>query len=105
MSTNPVSPSRTRRVVGARFTWRNGLTRLTSRFAVVDQERELTWTGSAMGVKVVHRHVLFVAGPDRTRLVTEESMAGVLAVLFFSSPKLETALDRWLGAISSAAAP
>jgi hypothetical protein len=75
-------------VVGTQFTWRNGQTRLRSRFAVVDQERELTWTGSAMGVKVVDRHVLSVAGAHRTRLVTEESMAGRLAVLFLSSPNL-----------------
>ena len=32
-------------------------------------------------------------------------MAGVLAVLFFSSPKLETALDRVVRRDSSAAAP
>src|SRR3954449_7546963 len=34
-------------VEGGHFTWRNGKTKLTSRFAVVDPARELTWTGMA----------------------------------------------------------
>ena len=91
--------------MGTQFTCNNGLTRLRSRFAVVDQERGADLDRIPIGVKVVHRHVLSAAGAHRTRLVTEESMAGRLEVLFFSSPKLEAALDRWLSAISSAAAP
>ena len=36
-------------VEGGRFTWRNGKTKLSSRFALVNPGRELTWTGTALG--------------------------------------------------------
>ena len=88
---------------GARFTWRNGKTRLASRFAVVDHERELTWTGTALGAKVVHRHVLRPTPDGGTELFTEESMAGPSLVLFFGSTKLYRALERWTSAITVAA--
>jgi hypothetical protein len=90
-------------VPGAQFTWRNGRTTLSSRFAVVDQHHELTWTGTSMGAKAVHRHVLSEAHDEHTRLATEESMAGSLVALFFSSAKLEASLEQWLRAISAAA--
>jgi hypothetical protein len=91
-------------VEGTRFTWRNGRTRLTSRFAVVEPGRELTWTGSALGTKVVHRHLLAPTSDGTTHLRSEESMAGPLLVLFFSEAKLHAALEKWLNAIASAAA-
>jgi hypothetical protein len=90
-------------VAGGRFTWRNGKARLTSRFAVVDPERELTWTGTGLGAKVVHRHVLEPTRDAKTSLFTEESMTGPLVALFFRSDKLRLALERWLTAISVAA--
>ena len=90
-------------VEGARFTWRNGRTRLTSRFAVVDANRELTWIGAALGAKVVHRHVMTPTEHGMTRLYSEESMAGPFLVLLFSSAKLHAALEQWLTAIKSAA--
>jgi hypothetical protein len=88
---------------GTRFTWRNGSTRLTSRFAVVDPHHELTWTGEAFGAKVVHRHILTGLEDGRTRLRTEESMSGVSAVVFFGRDKLRAALEGWLAAIARAA--
>jgi Polyketide cyclase / dehydrase and lipid transport len=90
-------------VEGAPFTWRNGRTRMTSRFAVVDGLHELTWTGTALGAKVVHRHVMTPTGQGTTRLCSEESMAGPLLVLVFSSAKLHAALEQWLTAIRTAA--
>ena len=90
-------------VEGARFTWRNGKARLASRFAVVDPNRELTWTGTNMGAKVVHRHVLEPVSDGRTRLLTEESMTGMLLVLLFSRAKLRSSLEHWLSAIAAAA--
>ena len=90
-------------VEGGRFTWRNGKTKLTSRFAVVSPARELTWTGTALGSKVVHRHLLTPITTSQTLLVTEESMAGPLLVLLYSSAKLHASLDTWLTAIASAA--
>ena len=85
------------------FTWRNGRTKLTSRFAVVNPRHELTWTGRALGSKVVHRHLLAPAPNGQTRLATEESMAGPFLVLFYSSAKLRASLDIWLTAIADAA--
>ena len=88
---------------GTGFTWRNGRTRLASTFAVVDEARELTWTGAARGAKAVHRHVLTPTAHGTTRLFTEESMAGRGLILFFSSAKLHAALEKWLSAIAAAA--
>ena len=87
----------------ARFIWRNGKARMKSRFAVVDTEREITWTGVSSGTKVVHRHVLESTGDGATRLFCEESMAGPLVVLFYNSAKLQTGLKKWLSALKSAA--
>lgn len=88
---------------GSRFSWRSGRTRLASRFAVVDVERELTWIGAALGSKVVHRHVLTAIDENTTSLYCEESMAGTLLVLFYSSAKLSSALQTWLSAIKTRA--
>jgi len=42
-------------VEGGCFTWRNGRTKLTSRFAVVRPGHELTWTGTAAAVWATSR--------------------------------------------------
>ncbi|MEV6008095.1 SRPBCC family protein [Streptomyces sp. NPDC051976] len=90
--------------VDARFTWANGKAKIASRFAVVDREREITWTGVSMGARVVHRHLLTpMDGGEATLLRTEESMAGWLLGLLFSAAKLETVLADWLAAVKSAA--
>jgi hypothetical protein len=90
---------------GTMFRWRNGPIRLRSRFAVVDRPHELTWTGVALGTRAVHRHLLEATDDGRTQLVSEESIDGLAAKLFFSSAKLGTVLDAWLHAIANAAAP
>ena len=90
-------------VEGGRFTWRNGKTKLSSRFAVVNPCRELTWTGTALGSRAVHRHLITPTDDGQTRLASEESMAGPLLVLFFSNAKLHASLTTWLAAITAAA--
>ncbi len=90
-------------IEGRRFSWRSGRTRMTSRFAVVDVEREMTWIGAAFGSKVVHRHVLTAIDENTTRLYSEESMAGPLLILLYSSTKLSGALQKWLSAIKTRA--
>jgi uncharacterized protein YndB with AHSA1/START domain len=88
----------------ARFTWRNGKARMKSRFAVVDAEQEITWTGVAYGAKVIHRHVLEpTGGGGATRLFCEESMVWPLLALFFDSAKLQTGLKKWLTTLKTAA--
>lgn len=84
------------------FTWSKGKAGITSRFAVVDPHRELTWTGLSFGAKAVHRHLL-EATDLGTRLHSEESMAGPLVVLFYSREKLEADLQQWLEAVKTAA--
>lgn len=85
------------------FRWRNGRSRIRSRFAVVDPVRELTWTGVSSGARAVHRHVLDTAAGRATLLTSEESMAGPLLTLFYNSAKLGRGLDGWLAAIKTAA--
>lgn len=89
--------------VDAPFTWRNERARISSRFAVVDPARELTWTGVSSGAKAVHRHVLHPPPGQATRLDSEESMAGPLLTMFYDSTKLAKALTEWLKAITTAA--
>jgi hypothetical protein len=89
--------------VDARFSWSIGRTRVKSVFAIVEPGRELTWTGAALWTKAVDRHVLEPAEDGATRLYIEESLAGVLVPLFFSSEKLEVQHQRWLTGFKAAA--
>ncbi|MEV4391961.1 SRPBCC family protein [Nonomuraea sp. NPDC049607] len=85
------------------FTWVNGRTTISSRFAVVEPLREITWTGSAMGSRAAHRHLITTRQDGTTLLRTEESMAGSLLGLFYNSAKLHAELTRRLGSIKTAA--
>ncbi|MFJ5215222.1 SRPBCC family protein [Streptomyces sp. NPDC088354] len=73
---------------GAEFIWAMGRKNIRSRFAVVDEGRELTRTGVALGVKAVDRQVLTATPDGGTALRIEESMAAPLVRLLFSSRKL-----------------
>lgn len=88
---------------GTWFTWRNGSTKLHSRFAVVDPCNELSWTGAVTGARAVHRHILTPVKDSATLLRSEESMAGVLLGLFYDRSKLHAALVHWLTAVKAAA--
>jgi uncharacterized protein YndB with AHSA1/START domain len=87
----------------ARFDWANGKAHMRSRFAVVEAEREITWTGVAYGAKAVHRHILEPTDGGATRVFSEESMAGPLLVLLYNRAKLEAEMEQWLSALKSAA--
>jgi hypothetical protein len=84
------------------FTWKNGSARIRSRFAVVEVDREISWTGTSFGARAVHRHVLESMDEGTTSLISEESMAGILLPLFFSAGKLDRALEQWLSAVKQA---
>lgn len=88
--------------VDAPFTWANGSARIRSRFAVVEPDRELTWTGVSFGARAVHRHVLHTAPGGGTRLESAESMAGPLLTLMYSSAQLDRGLTGWLAAVKAA---
>lgn len=89
--------------VDTRFTWVNGRAKIASRFAVVEPLREITWTGTALGSRAAHRHVLTPREDGTTLLRTEESMAGTLLGLVYDKAKLHAELTRWLDAIKAAA--
>jgi hypothetical protein len=84
------------------FRRRVGHMRIRAWFAVVEPEHEITWVGTASGSKVVHRNLLSTEPDGRTRVVSEESMAGPFLTLFYSRAKLERELDRWLAALRTA---
>ena len=81
------------------FTWKNGNARISSRFAVVSAEHEISWTGVSFGARAVHRHVLEPMDEATTSLTSEESMSGLLLPLFFSASRLDHVLERWLSAV------
>ncbi|GAA4313379.1 hypothetical protein GCM10023178_22900 [Actinomadura luteofluorescens] len=85
--------------VDMQFVWVNGRTTITSRFAVVEPLREITWTGTAMGSRAAHRHLITPHQDGTTLLRTEESMSGALLGLFYNSAKLHAELIRWLTSI------
>jgi uncharacterized membrane protein len=88
----------------ATFRWKMRGQAITSTFAVVAPERELTWTGVAMGyVKAVDRMRLEATQDGRTRVTVEESMAGPLLTLFFSNTKLRQGHEDMLGMLKTAA--
>ncbi|MFJ4850331.1 MULTISPECIES: SRPBCC family protein [unclassified Streptomyces] len=87
----------------AEFIWAMGRATITSRFAVVDEGRELTWTGVAMGVKAVDRQVLTATPDGGTVLRVEESMAAPLVRLVFSPGKLRAQHEIWMTAVKAAA--
>ncbi|SEG96048.1 Polyketide cyclase / dehydrase and lipid transport [Nonomuraea solani] len=88
----------------APFRWNIRGQAIKSTFAVVEPERELAWTGVAMGyVKAIDRMRLEAAGDGRTRVTIEESMAGPLLTLFYSSAKLRKGHEDMLHMLKTAA--
>jgi hypothetical protein len=82
-----------------KFKWKlNGAT-IQSTFAVVDNQRELNWTGIFFGFKAVDRIILEPLDGGGTRVLIEESLAGPLLPLLYSSAKLRTNHVRWLEAL------
>jgi hypothetical protein len=91
-------------VVDAPFTRTNKGARMKARFAVVDEQRELGWTGKVFGGgKAVHRYVLQPVSDRQTRVTVEESMAGpVLALAFFTSAKMDALITNCLATLKAA---
>jgi hypothetical protein len=91
-------------VVDAPFTRVNKGSLMNARFAVVDKERELAWTGTAIGgAKAVHRYFLDPVSDDVTRVTVEESMAGpVLALAFFTTAKMAALMETCLATLKAA---
>ena len=91
-------------VVDAPFTRTSRGTRMKARFAVVDKERELAWTGSVRGgVKAVHRYCLEPLSDTTTKVTAGESMAGpLLALAAFTQAKLTALMENCLATLKAA---
>ncbi len=66
---------------GTVFRWKAGPSQIRSRLEEVLPPERITWTGSTMGIRAVHVHVLTPEG-DGTRVISEESWSGLLTRLF-----------------------
>lgn len=84
---------------GTRLRWQTGGATIRSVFAVVEPERELTWTGRFLCYKAVDRHLLEPLPDGRTRVTIAESLAGPLLPLLYPSAKLREGHERWLAAL------
>ncbi|SDJ59520.1 Polyketide cyclase / dehydrase and lipid transport [Nonomuraea maritima] len=88
----------------AAFRWKIRGMAIKSTFAVVAPERELTWTGTAMGfVKAVDRLRLEETADGRTRVTVEESMSGPFLTLLYSNARLREGHDDMLRMLRTAA--
>jgi hypothetical protein len=88
----------------APFRWRIRGSAIRATFAVVEPERELSWTGVAMGrVKAIDRLLLSGTTEGRTRVTIEESMSGPLLTLFYSSGRLRKGHEDMLRMLKTAA--
>jgi hypothetical protein len=88
--------------VDGAFARSNKGARMTATFAVVRPNQEIAWTGSAFGARVVHRFELTPSGGQETTVAVEESMAGPLLALLFSTKKLVKVLDSSLATLKAA---
>jgi uncharacterized protein YndB with AHSA1/START domain len=84
------------------FRRRVGHVTIRALFAVVEPEREISWVGRAAGSKVVHRNLLSEAPGGSTKVVSEESMAGIFVTWLYSREKLDRVLDNWLASLKAA---
>jgi hypothetical protein len=81
---------------GTPFTWRSGGTRIRSKIALVEPNKEIAWTGTALNATAVHVWKLERLPGNKTLVKTEESMSGLFLTFFYSSKELETNDQTWL---------
>jgi uncharacterized protein YndB with AHSA1/START domain len=89
-------------VVGQPFDWNQEGTRISSRFAMVEPERRLVWTGTVSIASAVHMWRLSPEGRG-TRLEVEEGMWGFMLWAFYPQRKLDRDLEGWLTDLRAAA--
>lgn len=86
------------------FRWKVRGTSIKSTFAVVTPERELTWTGLAMGcMKAIDRMRLAPTADGGTLATLEESLSGPLLTLFYNDEKLRKGHQDVLRMLKAAA--
>ncbi|RJO78471.1 SRPBCC domain-containing protein [Nocardia panacis] len=90
--------------VDAEFRWVINGMRIKALFATVDPEREIAWTGVALGCMRAIDRIRFEALDDgRTRVTMQESLAGPLLTSFYSSEKLRAGHEEMLRQLKTAA--
>jgi hypothetical protein len=85
---------------GTVFRWKAGPSTLTSKLEVVDPPREITWTGTTMGIRAVHTF-RFERRDGGTLARSEESWDGLLPRLLkgYSRRTLATGIGKVLAAL------
>lgn len=81
---------------GARFTWINGTSKISSQLASVRPNELLAWTGSVSLAKAVHVWRFSSPTPDTTRVDVEETMDGFLLTWFYGQRDLDQDMARSL---------
>ncbi len=89
---------------GAHFDWKSGGVTIHSTLHTVIPMRALGWTGTTIGLTAIHNWTL-ETGDDGVTVYVEESLQGVLAVLFRRTfqKNLEQGMQAWLEALKTAA--
>lgn len=90
-------------VPGARFTWVNGGSTISSRLAAVTPNELLAWTGSVSTAKAVHVWRFSSPTPGSTRVDVEETMDGFLLTWFYGQAELDAEMARSLANLKLAA--
>lgn len=88
---------------GARFTWVNGGSEISSQLAAVEATTLVAWTGSVATAKAVHVWRLTSPTPDTTRVDVEETMDGFLLTWFYGQKDLDAEMRRSLANLKVAA--
>ena len=83
-----------------RFKWKLNRVPIQAKFAVVDLERELSWTGQMLFFRAIDRCILEPIDNNLTRVTFEESLAGPLLPLLYSSSQLQKNHARWLTSLA-----
>jgi uncharacterized protein YndB with AHSA1/START domain len=88
---------------GARFTWVNNGSEISSQLAAVKGSELLAWTGSVSTAKAVHVWHLSSPTPETTRVDVEETMDGFLLTWFYGQKDLDAEVARSLANLRKAA--
>ena len=70
-----------------------------SRLTIVEPDKRLAWTGTAMLAHAIHIWTLQPAPGGKTLIKTRESMDGFLLTHFYSSSELAAANQLWLDSL------
>lgn len=88
---------------GARLTWVNGGSTISSQLAAVTPNELVAWTGSVSTAKAAHVWRFTSPTPDTTRVDVEETMDGLLLTWFYGPKDLDAELARSLANLKNAA--